>query len=70
VRARRGKVDTGREGLIGMHAEAKTDIGEDGQVFLRGEYWNAQSDERIAKGEKVTVVAVKGLRLKVKKIAA
>jgi membrane-bound serine protease (ClpP class) len=70
VRAYRGKVDTGKEGLIGMHAEAKTDIGEDGQVFLRGEYWNARSDERIAKGEKVTVVAVEGLRLKVKKIAA
>jgi len=32
-----------------MRAEAKTEIGEDGQVFLRGEYWNAQSDEHIAK---------------------
>jgi len=68
MRAHRGKVDTGKEGLIGMHAEAKTDIGEDGQVFLRGEYWNAQSDEHIAKGEKVTVVAVDGLRLKVRKV--
>ncbi len=67
VRAHRGRVDTGKEGLIGMHAEAKTEIGEDGQVFLRGEYWNAQSDEHIAKGEKVTVVAVDGLRLKVRK---
>jgi membrane-bound serine protease (ClpP class) len=67
VRAHRGRVDTGKEGLIGMHAEAKTDIGEDGQVFLRGEYWNARSDEYITKGEKVTVVAVDGLRLKVKK---
>jgi membrane-bound serine protease (ClpP class) len=67
VRAHRGRVDTGKEGLIGMHAEAKTNIGEDGQVFLRGEYWNAQSDEHIAKGEKVTVVSVDGLRLKVKK---
>jgi membrane-bound serine protease (ClpP class) len=67
VRAHRGRVDTGKEGLIGMHAEAKTDIGEDGQVFLRGEYWNARSDEPIAKGEKVTVTAVDGLRLKVKK---
>jgi membrane-bound serine protease (ClpP class) len=55
------------EGLIGMRAEAKTDIGADGQVFLRGENWNARSDEPIAKGEKVMVVAVDGLRLKVKK---
>lgn len=67
VRAHRSKVDTGREGLIGMRAEAKTDIGADGQVFLRGEYWNARSDESIAKGEKVTVTAIEGLRLKVKK---
>jgi membrane-bound serine protease (ClpP class) len=50
-----------------MRAEARTDIGADGQVFLRGEYWNARSDEPIAKGEKVMVVAVDGLRLKVKK---
>jgi len=69
VRAHRGRVDTGKEGLIGMHAEAKTEIREDGQVFLRGEYWNAQSDEHIAKGEKVTVVAVDGLRLKVRKVS-
>ena len=67
VRAHRSKVDTGKEGLIGMRAEAKTDIGADGQVFLRGENWNARSDEPIAKGEKVMVVAVDGLRLKVKK---
>ena len=68
VRAHRSRVDTGKEGLIGMHAEAKTDVREDGQVFLRGEYWNARSDERIAKGEKVIVLSVEGLRLIVKKI--
>ena len=70
VRAQRSHVDTGKEGLIGMHAEAKTDIREDGQVFLRGEYWNARSDEPIEKGEKVIVTAVNGLRLNVKKINA
>ena len=69
VRAHRSRVDTGKEGLIGMHAEAKTDVREDGQVFLRGEYWNARSDERIAKGEKVIVLSVEGLRLIVKKIS-
>jgi membrane-bound serine protease (ClpP class) len=67
VRAHRSRVDTGKEGLIGMHAEAKTDVDVDGQVFLRGEYWNARSDEHIAKGEKVIVVAVEGLRLIVRK---
>ncbi len=67
VRAHRGRVDTGKEGLVGMQAEARTDIGADGQVHMRGEYWNAWSDEPVRKGEKVTVTAVEGLRLKVKK---
>jgi len=67
VRAHRGRVDTGKEGLIGMQAVARTDIGADGQVHLRGENWNARSDMPIAKGEKVTVVAVEGLTLKIKR---
>jgi membrane-bound serine protease (ClpP class) len=67
IRAHRSRVDTGKEGLIGMQAEAKTDIGADGQVLARGEYWSARSDEPIAKGERVTVVAVDGLKLTVKK---
>jgi membrane-bound serine protease (ClpP class) len=67
IRAQRSRVDTGREGLIGLTGEARTDIGDKGQIFVRGEYWNAWSDEPVAKGEKVTVVAVEGLRLKVKK---
>jgi membrane-bound serine protease (ClpP class) len=48
---------------------AKTDILADGQVFMRGEYWSAWSDEPIAKGDKVTVLAVEGLKVKVKKIS-
>lgn len=66
VRAHRSHVDTGKEGLVGMQAEARTDIGADGQVHMRGENWNAWSDEPIRKGEKVTVVSVDGLKLKVK----
>jgi len=67
VRVYREKPDTGKEGLIDMQATAKTDIHADGQVFLRGEYWSAWSDEPIRQGEKVTVVALEGLKLKVKK---
>ncbi len=69
VRVYREKPDTGKEGLIDMQATAKTDIHADGQVFLRGEYWSAWSDEPIRQGEKVTVVALEGLKLKVKKSA-
>ncbi len=70
IRAQRSKVDTGKEGLIGLTGEARTDIGERGQVFVRGEYWNARSDEAIKTGEKVSVVAVEGLKLKVKKASS
>ena len=69
VRVHREKVDTGKEGMIGLFGEAKTDIGASGQVFVRGEYWTARSDEPIAKGERVKIEAVEGLTLKVKKTA-
>jgi membrane-bound serine protease (ClpP class) len=69
VRVYREKPDTGKEGLFNMQATAKTNIHADGQVFMRGEYWSAWSDEPIQKGEKVTVIAVDGLKVKVKKSA-
>ena len=67
VRIHREKADTGKEGMPGLEAEAKTDIHASGQVFVRGEYWNAWSDEPIKKGERVKVESVQGLKLKVKK---
>lgn len=67
VRVYREKPTTGKEGMIGMQAEAKTDIRPEGQVFMRGEYWTAWSDEPILKGEHVVVTAVEGLKVKVKK---
>jgi membrane-bound serine protease (ClpP class) len=67
VRVYREKPTTGKEGLTGMQATAKTDIHADGQVFMRGEYWNAWSDEPIQKGEQVVVIAVDGLKVKVRK---
>jgi len=37
-------------------------------VYINGEYWDAVSDEPIAKGERVRVVeSLEGFRLKVKK---
>jgi len=67
VRVYREKPYTGKEGLIDMHAVAKTEIHKEGQVFMRGEYWSAWSDEPVQKGEQVIVVAVEGLKVKVKK---
>ncbi len=69
VRVYREKPNTGKEGMIGMQGDAKTDIHGSGQAFLRGEYWFAWSDEPIQKGEKVTVIAIEGLKVKVRKDA-
>jgi membrane-bound serine protease (ClpP class) len=67
VAAYRQKPITGKEGMLGEHGIAETDIMPEGKVFVRGEYWNASSHERIVKGEKVEVTAVEGLRVTVRK---
>jgi membrane-bound serine protease (ClpP class) len=67
IRVHREKPDTGKEGLIGLIGEARSDIHADGQIFVHGEYWSASSDGPIGKGERVKVIAVDGLRLKVTK---
>ncbi len=59
---------TGAEGIVGLEGIARTDIKDDGMVYVRGEIWSAFSDELIRAGEKIKVEAVSGLRLKVKKI--
>ena len=67
VKAHRPRPVTGPEGLVGEQGNAVTDIMPDGKVFVRGEYWDAESFERITKGEKVIVTEVEGLRVKVRK---
>ena len=67
VKAHREKPVTGVEGMVGEEGGADTDLLPEGKGLLRGEYWNAESAEPIVKGEKVQVVEVKGLHLKVQK---
>ena len=67
VRVHREKTDTGREGLLGKQAEARSDLNLTGQVFVHGEYWNARSNEPVHKGEKVAIVGIDGLTLIVRK---
>jgi membrane-bound serine protease (ClpP class) len=66
-KAQRRKPVTGIEGLVGESGIAHTDINrEGGQVSLHGEIWSAHSDESIAKGKKITVETVSGLKVKVR----
>ncbi len=69
VRAQKLPTMTGFEGLLGEHGTAVSDIFESGKIYINGEYWEAHSDERISKGDKVEVVeSESNLVLKVKKI--
>jgi membrane-bound serine protease (ClpP class) len=68
IRARLQKPTTGIEGLVGEIGIAVTDIGPEGKVLVHGEYWNAFSEERIEKDQKVEVIRVKNLNLQVKRI--
>jgi len=67
-RAQVSKPQTGAEGLLGMIGEVKQDLQPAGKIFVHGELWNAVSDQDLRVGEKVQVVAVENLRLKVEKI--
>jgi membrane-bound serine protease (ClpP class) len=75
LRARRRRVSTGEEGLIGESGVVRTPIvaaGGDhrGKVAVHGELWTASADRPIGSGERVRVVAVDGLRVKVEPVDA
>jgi membrane-bound serine protease (ClpP class) len=67
LRARRSKVVTGLQGMIGAVGEARTDIDPEGKVFVQGELWNAHARSRVGLGEHVVVRKVEGLDLEVEK---
>jgi membrane-bound serine protease (ClpP class) len=67
IRARLRPPATGMEAMTGATGVAQTPLHPTGTVFVRGEYWTAQADEPIEAGARVRVVAVEGLRLKVKR---
>jgi len=65
LRARRSKVLTGAEGLIGEVAIAKTALAQGGKVFVHGELWDAVASANVSAGDKVVVEKVDGLQLRV-----
>src|SRR5437879_6364421 len=64
----RTKSTTGEEGMIGEQGIAKTEIHNEGNVFVHGEYWNAFSNRPIPAGARVRVVKVQGLKVEVEAI--
>jgi membrane-bound serine protease (ClpP class) len=52
--------------MIGLVGVAKTGLSPRGQIAVRGELWEAMSEEPVEVGSKVEVTAVEGLTLHVK----
>lgn len=65
VRARRNKVLTGVQALLGQIAVAVTPLAPDGQVLVHGELWRAHSSAPAQRDAQVRVVAAEGLTLTV-----
>lgn len=71
LRALKAPIRAGRESLIGKTGTATTVFQPTGQVQVGSELWSAVADPgsgKIRKGDRVEVVEVEGLRLKVRKI--
>jgi membrane-bound serine protease (ClpP class) len=68
VRARRGKVETGMDGMIGEVGKAITPLAPEGKIFVRGEYWDAVSTQPAQVGTRVRVTAMEKLKLTVEPI--
>ncbi|HEV2699129.1 MAG TPA: nodulation protein NfeD, partial [Terriglobales bacterium] len=60
LRARRNKVLTGAEGLVGEVAIAQTALAPSGKVFVHGELWDAVASGNVPAGDKVVVEKVDG----------
>ena len=65
VRARRNKVVTGVEGMLGLSAIAVSELNPSGTILVRGEYWNAQASARVPASEPVRITGIEGLTLRV-----
>jgi membrane-bound serine protease (ClpP class) len=70
LKARRNKVVTGAQGLVGEIGIAQTALAPQGKVFVHGELWDAISSVNLPAGERVVVRSVDGLELQVESAPA
>jgi membrane-bound serine protease (ClpP class) len=70
LRARRNKVVTGEQGLVGEVGIAQTALAPSGKVFVHGELWDAVSAVPVPAGERIVVRQVDGLTLRVDPVTA
>ncbi|MGB7132792.1 MAG: nodulation protein NfeD [Candidatus Sulfotelmatobacter sp.] len=65
LKARRNKLVSGSQGLIGETAVAQTPLSPRGKVFVHGEIWDAVSSSEVSAGQTVVVTKIDGLVLQV-----
>jgi membrane-bound serine protease (ClpP class) len=70
LKARRNKLVSGSQGLIGETGVAQTALAPRGKIFVHGELWDAVSSSEISAGESVVVSQVDGLLLRVEPFGA
>jgi membrane-bound serine protease (ClpP class) len=68
IRARRNKVLTGPDALIGTIGLAQEPLSPRGQILIHGELWFAESPTPVETGAPVRVRAVRGLTLLVERV--
>ncbi len=70
LKVRRSRVRTGAEGLVTERGVARTALEPRGKVFVHGEIWQAVAESPVPPEAEVEVVAVEGLKLRVRAVSA
>jgi membrane-bound serine protease (ClpP class) len=70
LKARRNKVVTGAQGLVGETGVAQTALSPQGKVFVHGELWDAIASTTLPPGQLVVVRKIDGLTLQVDPLGA
>ena len=65
LKARRNKMVSGAQGLIGETGIAQTALSPRGKIFVHGELWDAVSSSEVLTGQPVVVRRIDGLLLQV-----
>jgi membrane-bound serine protease (ClpP class) len=68
LRARRNKIVTGEQGLLGETGVAQTALSPGGKVFVHGELWDAVASSPLPVGQMVAIRRIDGLTLYVEPI--
>jgi membrane-bound serine protease (ClpP class) len=68
LKARRNKIVTGAQGLVGEIGQAQSALSPQGKVFVHGELWDAVASSNVSAGQSVIVRRIDGLQLQVEPV--